>query len=314
MEIFRALAVLVEPPDRLEAARLAALLGLGEPPTVSEYTDTFAFQFYPYASVYLGAEGMLGGEARDRIAGFWRALGQTPPTEPDHLAVMLATYAQLSSPWEARSAVASPSSDASEVADEGPGALDESVAEDTHRPEALRAARVAFLWEHLLSWLPVYLDRVAEVAPPFYRRWAELLASALLEEAKATPAPDALPLHLREAPQIADPRASSTDEFLQTLLAPARSGLIIVRSDLSRAARSHGITLRAGERKYALKSFVDQDARGSLAWLAAEASRQAARHARRRDALGAIAEWWSARARATGKLLRELESDAGELS
>src|ERR1700748_1744761 len=123
MEIFRALAVLVEPPDRLEATRLAALLGLGEPPTVSEYTDTFTFQFYPYASVYLGAEGMLGGEARDSVAGFWRALGQVPGAEPDHLAVMLATYAQLSSPGDA-SELASPSSDASEVADDGRGALD----------------------------------------------------------------------------------------------------------------------------------------------------------------------------------------------
>ena len=36
---------------------------------------------------------MLGGEARDRIAGFWRALGLVPPPEPDHLAVMLGLYA-----------------------------------------------------------------------------------------------------------------------------------------------------------------------------------------------------------------------------
>ena len=54
------------------------------------HTDLFVFQLQPYASVYLGAEGMLGGEARDRIAGFWRALGASPPSEPDHLATMLA--------------------------------------------------------------------------------------------------------------------------------------------------------------------------------------------------------------------------------
>jgi hypothetical protein len=51
MELFRALAVLVEPPDRPGAARVAGALGLGEPPGVSEYTDLFVFRLYPYASV-----------------------------------------------------------------------------------------------------------------------------------------------------------------------------------------------------------------------------------------------------------------------
>jgi hypothetical protein len=33
----------------------------------------------PYAAVYLGAEGGFGGEAADRVAGFWRAIGVPPP-------------------------------------------------------------------------------------------------------------------------------------------------------------------------------------------------------------------------------------------
>src|SRR4029453_9462546 len=95
MELFRALAVLVEPPDRPGAARVAEALGLGGAPEASAYTELFVFQLYPYASVYLGAEGMLGGEARDRVAGFWRALSLVPPAEADHLALMLALYARL---------------------------------------------------------------------------------------------------------------------------------------------------------------------------------------------------------------------------
>jgi len=55
MEILRPLAVFAEPPRRPEVARLAELLDLGEPPSLSEYTETFVFQLYPYASVYLGA-------------------------------------------------------------------------------------------------------------------------------------------------------------------------------------------------------------------------------------------------------------------
>ena len=291
MELFRALAVLAEPPERPEVARLARLLDLGEPPSASEYTETFVFQLYPYASVYLGPEGMLGGEARDRVAGFLSALGRTPPHEPDHLSTLLATYARLSAPSE----------------DED-GAV-ENV-EDARRREGLRAARKAFLWEHLLSWLPVYLDRVAEVAPQFYRRWAELLLSALVEEARACGPPERLLLHLREAPPVSDPRAATADEFLSSLLAPARSGLILTRVDLSRAAHTLGTAARAGERKFVLKSLLGQDAGGVLAWLAEEASRQALKHASRRDVFGEVVGWWAARASATGKLLRELSTDA----
>src|SRR3712207_4790889 len=74
MELLRALAVLAEPPTA-ETRRVAEALGLGAGARADEYTELFVFQLYPYASVYLGREGMLGGEARDRVGGFWRALG-----------------------------------------------------------------------------------------------------------------------------------------------------------------------------------------------------------------------------------------------
>src|SRR5918912_4061024 len=94
MELFRALAIFAEPPTA-KAERVAEALELGRLPGAEEYTETFIFQLPPYTSVYLGAEGMIGGEARDRISGFWRAIGETAAAEPDHLSVMLALYAQL---------------------------------------------------------------------------------------------------------------------------------------------------------------------------------------------------------------------------
>jgi TorA maturation chaperone TorD len=287
MELFRALAVFAEPPAT-EGASVAAALELGALPAASEYTELFVFQLYPYASVYLGAEGMLGGEARDRVAGFWRALSQTPPPEPDHLSVMLALYAHLSE-------------------------LEANEADDARR-DSWRRARAAYLWEHLLSWLPAYLSKLTEIAPPFYQRWAELLLDALREEARATAgAPTQLPLHLREAAGLVDPRAGEggeAAEFLQTLLSPARSGMILVRADLSRAARTLELGLRAGERKYALESLLAQDARGVLAWLAREARNWEARHARERDTLAAVARAWEAKAAASARLLEELAAEA----
>lgn len=287
MELFRALAALAEPPlDEESAARLSEALGLGAPPTASDYTEVFVFQLYPYASVYLGAEGMLGGEARERVAGFWRALGQAPPAEADHLAALLSLYAGLAESEEGEA--------------------------DPVRREGWRRARRALLWEHLLSWVPAYLDKLEEVAPPFYRRWGEMLSRALLEEAAAVGEQAALAAHLREAPGLTDPREAGVEEFLSTLLAPARSGMILVRSDLARGARTLGLGARAGERKFTLKSMLGQDASVVLGWLAGEASGWAERHGGRRAALGTVAAWWESKAGTTAALLRELGAEARE--
>lgn len=271
MEIFRALGALIEPPAP-EHRRLADLLGLGTPPDPAAYTDLFLFQLYPYASVYLGPEGMLGGEARDRVAGFWRALGQTPPPEPDHLAVMLALHARLG-----------------ELEREG---------EEADRAR-WRHARRAFLGEHLSPWLPPFLAKLADLAPPFYREWGRVLAEALAAEAVALGRPEELPLHLREAPPLPDPRTAEEGDFLQALLAPVRSGLILVRDDLRRAARELDLGARVGERRFVLQALLAQDPTAALAWLAHEARTWARRH--RTDPLPgpALAEFWAARAEAT---------------
>jgi TorA maturation chaperone TorD len=286
MELFRALAVFAEPPDRAGVGRVAEALGLGHVPEASAYTDLFVFQLYPYASVYLGDEGMLGGEARDRIAGFLKALGQEPPREPDHLATLLGAYAAL--------------------------CASEENASDVRVREHFRGARRALLWEHLLSWLPVYLDKLERIATPFYRAWARLLREALDSEAASLGAQDVLPLHLREARDVADPRESSSDEFLRTLLAPARSGLILVREDIARAARDLQTGVRAGERTFALRSLMGQDASAALDWLASEADAWKSLHTRRRETHGRVAEWWAARASSTARLLRELRDAAAD--
>jgi len=282
MELFRALACLAEAPEP-ETGRVADALGLGPLPSKSEYTETFLFQLYPYASVYLGAEGMMGGDARDRIAGFWRALEQTPPAEPDHLAVMLSLYAQLV-----------------EFEREEGNAV---------RKAQWRHARKAFLWEHLASWLPVYLQKLETIAPAFYRNWGEMLRAALYEEMETVGVETRLSLHLREAPTVADPRREGMEEFMQSLLAPVRSGMILTRADLARAARHLKLGLRVGERQFILRALFSQEPRVLLEWLAGEASVWEERHRQNQERLGAGAAAWCERAAHSAALLHELRAD-----
>jgi hypothetical protein len=271
--------VLAESPSS-STEPVAHALGLSPLPDVSQYTEIFTFQLYPFASVYLGEEGMLGGEAGDRIAGFWRALGQTPPSESDHLSVMLALYAQLAE-------------------------LEEREC-DALQKTRWRTARKAFLWEHLLSWLPVYLSKMNEIAPPFFQRWSEVLHTALIEEAQTVGSQDQISLHLRESKGLVDPREREVEEFLQSLLTPARSGMILVRADLTRAAKRLGLGLRMGERKFIMKSLFSQDASGMLDWLIEEATEWTRRHSLNVDALGETATVWENKAASAGALLDAL--------
>lgn len=286
VELLRGLAVLAEPPAR-EHRRLVDVLGLGAPPTAADYSDVFLFQLYPYASVHLGPEGMMGGEAQGRVTGFWRALGYDPPAEPDHLAALTGLYAAL--------AERERDLDGAEL-------------------RLARRSRFALLHEHLAPWVFHFLDRVIELAPAVYGRWAELLSGALSAEARSIP-PDAfdgraLPLHLRAAPALPDPRREGAGAFLSGLLAPVRSGFIVTRADLARVSSGLDVGLRAGERRYALEHLLAQDAAGVLRALADEVRRQGALHERRADWLGMAARFHAERARETGELLEALASDS----
>jgi hypothetical protein len=285
MEIFRALAVLVEHPGP-EQLRLGKLLELPGVPTRREHAELFDFQLWPYASVYVGLEGMLGGEARDRVAGFWRALRLTPPAEPDHLAVLLALYANL----------------CDRDADESNQA----------RRLLVREARRALLWEHLLPWILPYLAKLEEVASPFYRGWTAMLRGAVLAEAQTLGPCDAVPLHLRDDPGLADPAVEGAEAFIRGILAPARSGMIIVGADLARAAHALGTGLRIGERRFVLEALLSQEPEGTLSWLAAESRAWVARHETWGAGLrgGVIAAVWKKRAEDAAALLERLSQSA----
>lgn len=278
MELFRVLAFLAETPtaSHVAAARAA---GLGPLPDEGDYTECFLFQFYPYASIYLGPEGMLGGVARDRMSGFWRALGLTPPSEPDHLTVMLAFYASL--------------------------AEQENAATNAAQQHTWRAARHAYLWEHLLPWLPAYLSCIEERGPEFYQNWAALTREALVSESETIEIPERLPLHLRDAPPVPERGGLQLEQLLSWVLTPLNSGMIVARQDCVDAAHALGLGLRTGDRRVMLRTLLEQDAAKTLGWLAEEARVWETRH--RQLPGGPIAVWWAERCRSAAQFLDALQ-------
>lgn len=303
MELLRALAVFAEPPVA-ETAHVAALLGL-ETPSPAEFADVFLLQLPPYAAIYLGADGQLGGEAQDRVAGFYGALGIAVDREPDHLATLLGAYAGL---LEAETAARVPGGHGGPPSKEHRQRLEgaaSSVPILADPADRVRRARTALLFEHLVSWLPAYLSAVRRLAPPPLARWASLLDAVLRAEVRAVPPPAALPLHLRVAASLPSPEEGA-GAWLDALLAPVRSGVILTRADLARGARDLGLGLRAGERRFALRALLEQSPGPVLSWLAGEAEASVRRHEDEGGDWPGLAAEWARRAAVTARTLREL--------
>jgi hypothetical protein len=276
-ELLRALGAV---PDSPAGARcVGPALGL-DPVSDAEHTEAFVLNCPPYAAIYLGPQGAIGGEGADRVAGFWRAIGITPPAEPDHLAVLLGLYARLG---EAAAGARRPATAA-----------------------ALARSQAALFWEHLWPWLPAYLDAVTDLAVPALASWADLVRRALAAESGDLPPCPRQPLALREAPPAAQPPAGPGD-LIELVTVPVRSGLILTRRRLAEGAARAGVGFRIGERRFALRAMLEQDPRASTAWLAGEAGRWEQRH-RDRASSDEATGWWAARAARTGQVLRHYAS------
>jgi hypothetical protein len=278
-ELLRALGAVADSPA--DARTVGRALGL---PDLDgrQYADAFIMNCPPYASVYLGPDGALGGEGTDRVAGFWRAIGVTPPAEPDHLTALLSLYASLGQ------AAGQSSRAATRI--------------------ALARSRDALLWEHLWPWLPAYLDAVSGLEVPALTAWARLTRMAIGAEIGAHPAarpgPARLPLALRAAPAL--PEASAgLGGLVGALMTPVCSGIILTRRCLADGAGKAGLGYRIGERQFALRAMLEQDPATTLGWLSRECQCWARQHASR-PAAGAIGRWWAGRAASTGRLLGEL--------
>ncbi len=286
-ELLRALAsVPMNPPPHCEPV----LAALGLPgPTAAEHTGVFVLSAPPHAAIHLGGEGKLGGEGLDRVAGFWRVIGLTPPPEADHLGILLMLYAELA--------------DA------------EAAARTAATRERLCHARAVLLREHLWSWAPGYLTAVSRLAGPALAAWAELTLRALHSEARSETAsrPAALPAALRDAPSPVAPE-DGRDELLDSLVAPVRSGVLLTREDLRKGAASAGLGFRVGERRYTLAAMLDQDAGATLDWLSGHAQMWARSHARQRPVSGHDPRhWWARRAARTVRTLRALQAQLAPL-
>jgi len=125
----------------------------------------------------------------------------------------------------------------------------------------------------------------------------------LRAEVADTKLPDLLPLALREATAPLSVQ-SSLDDALDAIVTPVRTGVVLTQRDLHAGARSAGVGFRRGERRYALRAMMQQDAAATMRWLLGHARAWVEVHDRSGE--DSTSQWWQDRARHTVRTLEEM--------
>ncbi len=218
--------------------------------TEAEHTEIFVLELAPEASIYLTPGAHLGGDPQDRLEGFYGALGIGVVADPMSLSSQLGFLASL----------------IDAIAD---------AREDSTKRAALDRVRAAFLFEHLLVWVPVYVS-VAERLAPALASWA----SALLEVLEI----QYLQLDLKAwnwSPEVFSTRLETAmahqTSLSEVLVSPYLSGVVLTRKLLFNNAARYGLAPRIGTRRFIVSSLLDQDPAATVALARDEARAQLSR-------------------------------------
>ncbi|WP_298982571.1 TorD/DmsD family molecular chaperone [Caldilinea sp.] len=255
----------------IEAAQLPDLAAVAPQPydadeAAAAFHTLFAMNVFPYQSVFLDPDGLLGGGETDRVRAGYRRMGFVvdEANEPaDHLAHELDALAFLCQ-------------------------AEAEAWEDERWDMVARAQQLQadFLDGHLLRWLPAFTAAVQRQEEPFYAGLAELTLALAAERRRSlepgrlgvqrardedialTPrshlngAGDALTLTPADEPPaqrverlLANPQ-TDLDAIAAFLLTPAYSGLFLSRRDIGRLGRAAEAPHGFGERRQMLRTFL----------------------------------------------------------
>lgn len=230
-----------EVPLLREVPDLAEYLALPHDPEGSavEHQRLFEREVLPYGSVFLEADGNLGGDVTAALGRRFAAVGMPVPESepPDHLGQELALLAELAS--------------REDESPPGPGASDE--------PDAEERTALGLLDGHLLWWLPALLPAVQRHGLSFWSAVADLTLELALDHRRAlvgdSPPEAPPPWNLRGAPR--DPLDDPTVDLREVatfLTLPVRSGLYLSEADARALGRSRRLPGGFGTRARVLET------------------------------------------------------------
>ena len=206
------------------------------------HQELFGFNLFPYESIFLEQEGLLGSALSEEVATAYRAVGYTPsPTAgaPDHIGEEVGILAHL----------------CAAEADAWEDGREEIAQHMMH--EQLR-----FLETHLLRWLTPCMTAIQRHDDPFFAQLSQIttelvadhyagLSTQVAIEQKNSFATSDIP----SSELLRDPQTSLKDiaHFLTT---PINSGIFFSRYLVNRMGRNHRLPRGFGSREQMLTNLL----------------------------------------------------------
>ena len=263
------------------------------------YQQLFGLNVFPYQSVFLDADFLLGGAESRRVAGCYAEAGyhvDAAASEPDHIGHEFGLLAFLC------------------------GAEADAL-EDGHAHTAQHARRLqqTFLDAHLLWWLPVFVQTVCNQQDEFYAAVAAMTQALVvahrleIDDGRSSAAP--LPSsRLPVCPDPLDAPDAGLQEIAAFLATPACAGVYLSRDDIARLARACDLPRGFSDRRQMLTNFLRAAAEfdsiaaatGALLAVVAEFATAYAGYAAHGAPCAAIGRGWLARVTALQTMLARI--------
>lgn len=206
----------------------------------ADHYEVLGINVFPYESVFLGTESVMGGAVAANVASAYEQAGFTVDPgraeDPDHVGSELKFLSRLcqgeAKAWEG-----------------------ELRSEASH----LRGLQRLFLDKHLLRWLLMLKQALRQLGHPFYEALAELAWELVLshrEDLATDSSNELLDLALPAGPRPINPDEAGVREIAEYLLTPAISGFYLSRDDIGRLARAHRLPRGFGSRQDMLTNLI----------------------------------------------------------
>ena len=200
----------------------------------------FGFNLFPYASIFLASDGLLGGDVTAQVVGQYQRSGfavDSRAASADHIGHELQFLAFLS-------------------------AAESDAWRDGLPQQVLRVQQHLrdFLQNHLLYWLPPLVTAVSAIAPAtFYAALSDLVLQLVLEQyeqlcANQLPLAQADPLP--QPPDLLAQEKTGLRRIARYLTVPPYSGIYLSRDQISQIARQHNLPRGFGSREEMLENVL----------------------------------------------------------
>lgn len=202
----------------------------------ADHQHLFGFNVFPYASVFLDPDGLLGGPVAEAVGLHFRTAGfdiDLNQEGADHVGHTLAFLGFLA-------------------------AAEADAWEDNRPDEAARMQAHArrFIDAHLLPWLPAFVEALQRQQVPFYPHLAGLTEALVLDH-RALLGSTVEAVHaLAPPPALLDDEKTGLKDIAAYLATPPWSGFFLSRDDIGRLGRAENLPRGFGDRRLMLGNLL----------------------------------------------------------